>query len=288
MTAIKKRPVVLTIAGSDSGGGAGMQADLKTFAALGVHGTCAVTCVTAQHPRGVQAIETVSPRMVQQQIAAIFEELPPVAVKTGMLFSAKNISLVADFFRQRTVVRPPGRTAGSRKKVFLIVDPVMLATSGARLLTPAAINLLQHALLPLATLVTPNLSEAAILGGEAIASIDDMRQSAKKIHTRFGCAVLLKGGHLSDSREAVDVFFDGRNELMLVAPRIRGIRTHGTGCTYSAAVTAALSLGHDLVDAVKVAKDFISSAIAGSYLAGGHYALNPCPLPPKRARPGHR
>ncbi len=165
-----------------------------------------------------------------------------------------------------------------------------LATSGARLLTPAAINLLQHALLPLATLVTPNLSEAAILGGEAIAQhVDDMRQSAKKIHTRFGCAVLLKGGHLSDSARGGGCFFlTGRNELMLVAPRIRGIRTHGTGCTYSAAVTAALSLGHDLVDAVKVAKDFISSAIAGSYLAGGHYALNPCPLPPKRARPGHR
>jgi hydroxymethylpyrimidine/phosphomethylpyrimidine kinase len=289
MTATEKRPVALTIAGSDSGGGAGIQADLKTFAALGVHGTCALTCVTAQHPRGVSAIETVSPRLLQQQIAAVLEELPPVAVKTGLLFSAKNIGVVTDFFRRQAVVRPLDRAAGSRKKVFLIVDPVMLATSGARLLSSSALNRLQHDLLPLATLVTPNLSEAVILGGQAIASIEDMRQAAKRIHARFGCAVLLKGGHLPASRGAVDIFFDGRNELMLAAPRIRGLRTHGTGCTYSAAVTAALALGHDLAGAVKVAKDFITAAIAGSYLvAGGHHVLNPRALAPGRIRPGRR
>ena len=285
MKAREKRPLALTIAGSDSGGGAGIQADLKTFAALGVHGTCAITSVTAQHPRGVRAIETVSPRLVRQQIAAVFAELPPTAVKTGMLFSAKNIGVIADFFQRQTVVRPLDRSAVSRKKVFLIVDPVMLATSGTRLLTPSAIRQLQYALLPLATLVTPNLSEAAILGGQGIASIEDMRKSAKKIYARFGCAVLLKGGHLPEPSGAADIFFDGRNELMLVAPRIRGVRTHGTGCTYSAAITAALALGHDLAGAVQVAKDFITAAIAGSYLvAAGHYALNPRRLPAKRVR----
>jgi hydroxymethylpyrimidine/phosphomethylpyrimidine kinase len=289
MKASEQRPVALTIAGSDSGGGAGIQADLKTFAALGVHGTCAITCVTAQHPRGVQAIEMVSPRLLEKQIAAVFDELPPVAVKTGMLFSAKNIAVVTDFFRSQAVVRPRGPAARSRKKVFLIVDPVMLATSGSRLLTPAAINRLLHDLLPLATLVTPNLSEAAVLGGQGIASIEDMRQSAKRIYARFGCAVLLKGGHLPEPSGAADIFFDGRNELMLLAPRIRGIQTHGTGCTYSAAITAALALGHELPGAVQVAKDFITAAIAGSYPVGaGHYALNPRPLAPGRFRPGHR
>ena len=289
MKAGKKRPVALTIAGSDSGGGAGIQADLKTFAALGVHGTCALTCVTAQHPRGVQALETVSPRLLQKQIAAVFDELPPLSVKTGMLFSVKNIVVVTDFFRSQPVVRPLERAAGSRKKIFLIVDPVMLATSGSRLLTPAAIDRLQHDLLPLATLVTPNLSEAILLGGQAITSVEDMRQAAKKIYARFGCAVLLKGGHLPAASGAVDVFFDGRNEWMLSAPRIRGIRTHGTGCTYSAAVTAALALGHDLAGAVKVAKDVITAAIAGSYLvAGGHHALNPRPVAASRVRPGRR
>ncbi len=288
MKVTEKRPVALTIAGSDSGGGAGIQADLKTFAALGVHGACAITSVTAQHPQGVLAIERVSPRLVQQQIEAVFEGLPPVAVKTGMLFSATNIGVITDFFRSRAVVRPQARLKSSCKPVFLIVDPVMLATSGSRLLTPAAINRLLHDLLPLATLVTPNLSEAAVLGGQAIANIEDMRHSAKKIHARFGCAVLLKGGHLPDSTGAVDVFFDGRDELMLVAPRIRNIRTHGTGCTYSAAVTAALASGSDLPGAVKIAKDFITAAIAGSYLAGGHYSLNPIPLPTKRVRRDRR
>jgi hydroxymethylpyrimidine kinase/phosphomethylpyrimidine kinase len=277
MKQIKKRPAALTIAGSDSGGGAGIQADLKTYAAFGVHGTCAITSVTAQNPRGVLAVEGVSAHLVRQQMEAVFAELPPSAVKTGMLFSAKNVAAVADFFK-----------ASSRKKTPLVVDPVMVATSGATLLSVAAIDRLRNDLLPLATLVTPNISEAVILAGQEIELIEDMRRAAKKIYAQFGCAVLLKGGHLPESPEAVDIFFDGRTELMLAATRVSGIRTHGTGCTYSAAVCAALALGNDLPRAVHIAKQFISSAIAGGYRVGGHFALNPSALKPKNLRPGRR
>ena len=277
MKQIKKRPVALTIAGSDSGGGAGIQADLKTFAAFGVHDTCAITSVTAQNPRRVLAVEGVSPQLIRQQIEAVFAELPPSAVKTGMLFSAKIVAVVADFFK-----------ASPRKKTPMVVDPVMVATSGATLLSAAAIGRLRNDLLPLATLVTPNISEAVILAGQEIESIEDMRRAAKRIHAQFGCAVLLKGGHLPESPEVVDIFFDGRIELMLAAPRVSGIRTHGTGCTYSAAVCAALALGNDLPRAVQIAKQFISSAIAGSYRAEGHFALNQSPRATNSLRPGRR
>ena len=159
--------------------------------------------------------------------------------------------------------------------VPLVVDPVMVATSGARLLQPEAVKVLKQHLLPLATLVTPNLPEAEILTGGKIANVETMRAAAREIHARFGCAALVKGGHLHGMREAVDVFFDGRNELLLTAPFIKGIRTHGTGCTYSAAITAALALGHDLPQAVGLAKNYITRAVAGSYRVGKHFALNP-------------
>ena len=258
-------PVALTIAGSDSGGGAGVQADLKTFAAFGVHGTSAITCLTAQNPRRVLAIESCSPGMLRRQIEAVFEELRPGAVKTGMLFSAENIRAVAVFFRN-----PKFKTQNSK----LVIDPVMVSTSGARLLKPAAIRVLQQQLLPRATLVTPNLYEAEILIGEKIASVENMRAAARKIYARFGCAALVKGGHLRGWHEAVDIFFDGRTELLLTAPFINGIHTHGTGCTYSAAITAALTLGCDLPQAVALAKNYITQAIARSYRVAGHFALN--------------
>jgi hydroxymethylpyrimidine/phosphomethylpyrimidine kinase len=275
MSAIKKRPVALAIAGSDSGGGAGIQADLKTFAAFDVHGTSAITCVTAQNPREVLAVEGVSPRLLQQQLAAVFAELPPAAVKTGMLFSAANITIIAEFFK-----------SSSRKKIPLIVDPVMVATSGATLLPSSAIKRLRDELLPLATLVTPNLAESAVLTGCRVASIEDMRRAAKTIYAQFGSAVLLKGGHLARSPEAVDIFFDGRTELLLATPRVAGIHTHGTGCTYSAAVCAVLALGNDLPRAVQLAKHFIAGAIANSYRVGAHFSLNH--LPPRRAGSAER
>jgi hydroxymethylpyrimidine/phosphomethylpyrimidine kinase len=253
--------VALTIAGSDSGGGAGIQADLKTFAALGVHGTSAITCLTAQNPRGVSGIQAATPLMLRRQLEAVFAELPPAACKTGMLFSRDLIRVVVRFFRSHR--RPP-----------LIIDPVMVATSGARLLKPGAIRSFQTDLLPLASLITPNLEEAELLTGLKIRVPEDLRRAAREIHRRFGVASLVKGGHLRYGREALDVFYDGRTELLLSAPFISGISTHGTGCTYSAAITAHCARGRSLVEAVTQAKEFITQAIAQSVRVGRHSVLN--------------
>ena len=287
MSRIVKWPVALAIAGSDSGGGAGIQADLKTFAALGVHGTSAITCVTAQNPKRVRNVEPCSPKIVRQQIEAVFEELWPGAVKTGMLFSAEIVRVVAEFFKASNFRRDElhesqnsrlyKQVRDSRSSSFrlppLIVDPVMVSTSGTMLLKPAAIKILREHLLPLATLVMPNLHEAGVLTGRKITSIDNMRAAAREIHGHFGCAALVKGGHLHGGSEAVDIFFDGRTELLLTAPFVKGVRTHGTGCVYSAAVTAELALGHDLPEAVKLAKQYVTHAIAQSYRMGKHSAL---------------
>lgn len=264
MTKRKELPVALTIAGSDSGGGAGIQADLKTFAAFGVHGTSAIACLTAQNPGRVIGVESCSPKMLRQQLEAVFEELPPAAVKTGMLFSADNIRVVTKFFSTlHSALRTP----------HLVIDPVMVSTSGAPLLQPAAEKVLKEKLLPLATLVTPNLDEAEILADTRINSPEAMRAAARTIHSRYGCAVLLKGGHLKNSREAIDVFFDGETELLLSAPFVKGVSTHGTGCTYSAAICAALALGHSLPHAVEIGKKFITASITNSCRIGNHFAL---------------
>jgi len=257
----KKNPIALTIAGSDSGGGAGVQADLKTFAALGVHGTSAITCITAQNPKRVTGIQPIRADMVRRQIEAVFAELRPAAVKTGMLFSTEIIRVVADFFERGK--RPP-----------IVVDPVMVATSGAVLLKPAAIQVLKERLLPLATLVTPNLDEAEILVGRKLRTLDDLRDAAREIHERFGCAALVKGGHLRTLDAAVDVFFDSRELTVLRARRVRGVSTHGTGCTYSAAIAALLALGHPLPHAVELAKRHVTRAISHSRKAGRHWVLN--------------
>ena len=246
--------VALTIAGSDSGGGAGIQADLKTFAALGVHGTSAITCLTAQNPEGVLGIQACSAEMLRKQIEAVFAELPPVASKTGMLFSAENVRVAAEF-------RPT------------VVDPVMIATSGARLIDEAAVSAMKD-LLSCARLVTPNLHEAEVLIGENITSEVELRAAARKICKTFGCAALVKGGHLKGVREAVDFFYDGRTELMLTAAFIGGVSLHGTGCTYSAAITAYLARGKSLPEAVSRAKEFITQAIVQSVRAGRHDVLN--------------
>src|SRR5262245_5661488 len=173
----KKLPIALTIAGSDSGGGAGIQADLKTFAAIGVHGTSAITCLTAQNPKGVRGIQPCTPKMLRQQIEAVFAELRPQACKTGMLFSAELVNVVAEL-------------------EGLVVDPVMIATSGARLINEAAITAVKKRLLPRAKLATPNLQEAEVLIGKCIASETDLRLAARQIYESFGCAALVKGGHL--------------------------------------------------------------------------------------------
>ena len=254
-------PIALTIAGSDSGGGAGIQADLKTFAALGVHGTSAITCLTAQNPKGVLSIQACRPQLVRDQIEAVFSELPPLAAKTGMLFSLPIICTVAKFFSHGPC--PP-----------LIIDPVMLATSGARLLRSSAIKALTGELLPPASLVTPNVPEAEILLDERLHSVEDLRAAARAIHARYGCAALVKGGHLQGLKEAVDFFYDGHVELLLRAPFVRGVATHGTGCTYSAAITGYVALGCELPYAVELAKHYIAQAIAQSVRAGRHDVLN--------------
>jgi hydroxymethylpyrimidine/phosphomethylpyrimidine kinase len=253
-------PVALTIAGSDSSGGAGVQADLKSFAAIGVHGTSVITCVTAQNPAKLARIEPVTPRMVQKQIEMLWTELPPGASKTGMLYEAATIHTVARWFRKH-------------RKTPLIVDPVMVATSGAVLLKRDALIALRDELLPLATLATPNLDEASLLFGRRLGTVEDLRRAARVLHERFGCAMLMKGGHLRGLKQAVDVFFDGREELLLTAPFVRGIRTHGTGCTYSAAIAGYCALGFSLARAVCKAKEFITRAIAESAIAGRNHCV---------------
>jgi hydroxymethylpyrimidine/phosphomethylpyrimidine kinase len=257
---MRKLPVALTIAGSDSGGGAGVQADLKTFAALGVHGTSAVTCLTAQNPQGVLGVSAVEPAFVKLQMEAVFKELPSAAVKTGMLYSARIIREVREFFERRKK-RPP-----------IVIDPVMVATSGAMLLEPDAV-LEMTRLFSLATVVTPNLDEAEVILQTKIASVEALRVSARELSARFGCAVLAKGGHLATGGEAIDFFYDGKTELMLSARRVNGVKTHGTGCTYSAAIAAELAKGMKLEKAVVAAKEYVTRTISKSVGIGKHQAL---------------
>ena len=247
-----KVPIALTIAGSDSGGGAGIQADLKTLASLGVHGTSVITCVTAQNPRRILGIEACAPAMVRAQLTAVFAELPPRAVKTGMLYSREIVGEVIEFFARGKGLPP------------LIVDPVMAATSGKRLLEPEAVKLMKEKMLPMAALVTPNVPEAEKLTGLRIRNPEDLRKAARLIHDNFGCAVLMKGGHLPHSKSAVDIFFDGVIEWMLSAPFVKKSTIRGTGCTYSAAIAGYCALGFTLTQAVQLAKNYITQSIAQS------------------------
>lgn len=255
-----RRRLALTIAGSDSGGGAGVQADLKTFTRLGVHGLSAITCLTAQTPCGVAGVQAVSPRFLRLQLETLCAELPPDASKTGMLFSGSLIREVIAWHAQH-----PG--------LCLIVDPVMVATSGARLLKPSAIRRLCDGLLPRAALITPNLDEAAVLLGWTVEHEDELEEAARQIHGRWGCPVLLKGGHLRGGKNAVDVFWDGAVSLRLSAPFVRGISTHGTGCTYSAAITARCALGDSLPHAIRAAKRHITGCIRDSVRIAKHWTL---------------
>lgn len=252
-------PCALTVAGSDSGGGAGVQADLKTFAAYGVHGVSALTCLTAQSPRGVMGVQPTRAGMVRRQIEAVWGELRPGAAKTGMLFSAAIIREVAAF-------------AAAAGRVPWVIDPVMVATSGAPLLQPAAMGVLRKRLLPLATLITPNLDELRLLTGLRVRGLEELRAAARALQSYFGVAVLAKGGHLNGPR-AVDVFWDGEEEMILEVPRVKVASTHGTGCTYSAAITAGLARGWDLRGAVREAKGHITEAIRGSWKVGEHWVL---------------
>jgi hydroxymethylpyrimidine/phosphomethylpyrimidine kinase len=248
--------VVLTIAGSDSGGGAGIQADLRTFAAHGVHGTSAITAVTAQNSVAVLDWVALAPRMVVAQIEAVASDMPLAAVKTGMLATAEIVSAVADAIDR---LRLP----------LVVVDPVMVAKSGDRLLDADAETVYRNRLLPLATVVTPNLPETEALIGRPVRTLAEMREAARAVQAMGPRAVVVKGGHLEG--DAVDVFFDGSRLEELPAPRIATANTHGTGCTYSAAIAARLALGDPLLEAVRAAKAYLTEAIRRSYSVGrGH------------------
>ncbi len=249
-------PVALSIAGSDSGGGAGVQADLLTFAANGVFGTTAISCLTAQNPDGVSGVAAMAPEFVVEQARQVFRFFRVRAVKTGMLFNAPIIAAVAALLREQ-------------RGVPVVVDPVMVATSGAALLQPEAVAAVREQLLPLAALVTPNLDEAAVLLGRRPESSAAMRVGALELAQRFGVPFLLKGGHLGGD-ELVDVLAlpDGLSERW-VGRRIEGVDTHGSGCTLSSAIAAQLALGRPLVEAVAVGREYLRRGMARGVAAGG-------------------
>lgn len=255
------RPQVLTIAGSDSGGGAGIQADLKTFQELGVFGTSVLTAVTAQNTRGVHGVEAVSPELITQQLDAIGSDFSIAACKTGMLFDSSRIEVVA---------------TGVKRHVFnrLVVDPVMIAKGGAPLLQDTAVDALKTFLLPLATVVTPNVPEAEVLTGLTIRSFNDRLEAARRMLAYGVRAVILKGGHL-EGETAEDLIMTESEVFLLSAPRIQTSDTHGTGCTFSAALTAEISKGRSIMEATVTAKRFIQSAIThGLEIGAGHGPTN--------------
>ncbi len=253
--------IALTIAGSDSGGGAGIQADLKTFHQYGVFGTSAIVALTAQNTLGVRAVEPVSSAMVAAQLAALAEDLPPDAVKTGMLADAALVRQVGQWVR----------TSGWSK---LVVDPVMVSTSGQRLLTGDAQAVLREVLLPLATLVTPNLDEAAMLSGLAVHDVSTMERAGATLLSFGARAVLVKGGHLSGDA-ITDLLMTAEGTRRYHRPRIGSDALHGTGCTLSAAITAGLALGRDLETSVAEALDYVHRAIASAPgLGAGHGPVN--------------
>jgi hydroxymethylpyrimidine/phosphomethylpyrimidine kinase len=237
----------LTIAGSDSGGGAGIQADLKTFTAHGVFGLSAVTAVTAQNTLGVAAWQAIPADLVTAQIEAVAGDIGVDGVKTGMLATAAIVEAVA-----ATIV--------SLDLPQVVVDPVMIAKGGARLLDDEAVGAMRAELIPRAYLVTPNAAEAAVLAGISVRTLDDAREAAKRIAALGPGAVIVKGGHLA-SVDAIDIFYDGRDFVELRSERIKTRHTHGTGCTLSSAIAANLALGLPLVDAVKKAKAYLTEAI---------------------------
>ena len=246
-------PVVLTIAGSDSSAGAGVQADLKTFSSLGVYGLTAVTCVVAEIPGQISRIEPVSTDLVSEQIAVLWRNFPIAAAKTGLLYTAEIVEAVA-----RSIA---DLLANSATPFPLVIDPVITATSGDRLLEPGAIELYESKLFPLATLITPNVDEAAKLLGQKIEDRQSMEKAARALARKYRVSILLKGGHLAGS-SAIDLLFADGKITEFAAPFVRGVATHGTGCTYSAAITASLASGLSLEKAIGRAKKFVTASIA--------------------------
>ena len=246
-------PVALTIAGSDSSAGAGVQADLKTFSVFGVYGLTAVTCIVAEIPGKVSRLEAVSARIVRDQIEVLAKNFKIAAIKTGLLCSAEIISAVAKTIRGIENLSVP--------RIPLVIDPVIVATSGDPLLEPAAIEAYEKKLFPLASVITPNLDEAEQLLGTKIRDRQSMHRAGKELKRKLGTAILLKGGHLAGDYAIDLLFVDGR-VVEFSAPLVRGVATHGTGCTYSAAITAGLASGLSLEEAIRRAKKFVTKSIA--------------------------
>jgi hydroxymethylpyrimidine/phosphomethylpyrimidine kinase len=246
-------PKALTIAGSDSGGGAGIQADLKTFSAFRVFGMSVITAVTAQNSLGVQGVENLPPAFVARQLRSVLEDFGADAAKCGMLSTAPIIEAVAAELTERRIEK-------------LVVDPVMVAKSGDRLLEPEARAALADRILPLALLVTPNLPEAEVLAGMRVAEPEDMEEAARRIHLMGPRYVLVKGGHLKG--DATDLLWNGRDFTRFSTPRIDSPNTHGTGCTFSAAIAAGLARGQALGDAIRSAKAYVTRAIREGFQAG--------------------
>jgi hydroxymethylpyrimidine/phosphomethylpyrimidine kinase len=246
-------PVAVTVAGSDCSAGAGIQADLKTFTAFGVYGLTAVTCIVAEVPRKVSRIEPVTARMVREQIEVLLKNFRVGAIKTGLLCSAEIVCAVARAIQD-------GEKKAARSIPF-VVDPVMIATSGDNLLEPEAVEAYKNKLFPLATLITPNLDEAASLLETTINDRKRMENATKALAKKYRASILLKGGHLRGDN-AIDLLFHHGELTEFSAPVVRGVETHGTGCTYSAAITAGLASGFSLEQAIKRAKTFVTESIA--------------------------
>ena len=261
---MKTYPVVLTIAGSDSSGGAGIQADLKTMSAIGVFGTSAITAITAQNTCEVRAIQGIDPDIVRQQIEAVLDDLPCHTVKLGMLYARPTIDAIADCLAHYPLDH-------------IVLDPVMVSTSGCRLIEEEAIEAVKSRLLPRATLVTPNIPEAEILSGLPVTNEREMELAARRLF-QIGCrAVLIKGGHLEGAESCDLLFTPQADPVRYTSPRIATRNTHGTGCTFSSAIASYLALGHDLPDAVAAAKTYLTRALeagADVTIGHGHGAVN--------------
>ncbi|NIX15952.1 MAG: bifunctional hydroxymethylpyrimidine kinase/phosphomethylpyrimidine kinase [Candidatus Dadabacteria bacterium] len=255
-------PKALTIAGSDSGGGAGIQADLKTFTAHKVYGMSVLTSITAQNTNKVLGIHNLSPEFIGLQLVAVATDFEVNAAKTGMLSNKTIIKSISDQLKRYKIPN-------------LVVDPVMISKSGARLLEKEAETSLKNDIIPLAFVVTPNIPEAEVIAGMEIGSIDQMKEACEKIIEIGPKNVLIKGGHLKDNKDAVDIFYDGTDFYEIATKWIKTKNTHGTGCTYSAAICANLAKGMEVLESVSKAKDYVTSAIEKSFNIGsGHGPLN--------------
>ena len=243
-----KIPSVLTIAGSDSGGGAGIQADLKTFVCHRVHGSSVITCLTAQNTQGVKGVMAVSPEMVKNQLKTVTSDLTITALKTGMLLNAEITQTVVDFLQSNSFSN-------------IVVDPVMVSRSGDKLIDDETIELVTNSLISLASVITPNIYEAQILSGMTIANLDDMVTACQKIHQLGVKNILIKGGGLTGENKGIDLFSNGEEYQTLQTEVIETKNNHGTGCTLGAAITANLALGKSLFTAIAQAKEYVTEAL---------------------------